>query len=167
MIKRHRCKSVVALLRLTSLLPVRTSLHKTMESAGAGTPGIRGGGARPGARRNAPPSWHRHGPCCPDNGPLGETGSSSNASTSTTGVLSERPSSSWFQWDSSLPAPGVKRRGCGLPRVSTATGAIPGHRSPGSIGSGEGVRPRLMPHRESPGVGQGRMERGRCGVGPV
>ena len=97
-------------------------------------PGYRGGGAHPGVHSNAPTSWHGHGPRCPDNGPLGETGSSASASPSTTGVSPTRPSSSWSQWDLSLPAPGTRGEGCELPVVPSTTGPIPGHRPPGYVG---------------------------------
>ena len=86
----------------------------------------------PGCAR--PPSWHRHGPCCPDNVLMGETGSSLSASTSTTGVSTTRPSFSWSQWDSSLPSPGIRWDGCKLPGVPLAAGLIHGNRPPGSFG---------------------------------
>ena len=129
--------TVFALLRLTSLPPVRTPYRIPDQLNGVSRskyPGYRGGGARPGARSNAPPSWDRHGPHCPDNGPLGETGSSTSAFTSTTGVSTTRPSFSWSQWDSSLPSPGIRWDGCKLPGVPLAAGLIPGNRPPGSFG---------------------------------
>jgi hypothetical protein len=61
--------TVFALLRLTSLPPVRTPYRIPDQTYGVSRsryPRYRGGGARPGACSNAPPSWHCHGPCCPD-----------------------------------------------------------------------------------------------------
>ena len=110
------CPLISALLRLSSMQqPLDRISHPQHGVSRSRCSWYRGRGARPGACSDAPPSRRRHGQRRPNHGLLGETGSSSSASTSTTRVSTTRPPFTRSQKDLSRPSPGVCRDGCTLP----------------------------------------------------